>query len=787
MTMLRSARRYARMAVRALKRLHHHRLTATPVLSAKRSGQVDELRFDLRPSDQTRFPDGWVMLSLTYEASENAAVGFDLCCTYGAHDATAHQLRTVSANTVAALVQVTGGAVKWELRCTTRAQKVILSAIDAVEVTHAEAILRSSVHLAKARNWRFANATRLTRKAASILRNEGVSGLLGRVTGTGTSRLDAVSYARWIAVNEPRAEDHAAMRKRIEAFEEPPTFSVVMPVYNTPPHWLDKALSSVRAQLWPHWELCVADDASPSAETRAVLERHAAEDQRIRVVYRKKNGHISVASNSALEIARGDFVVLLDHDDELPVHALYIMAEYVRANPRASLLFSDEDKIDEDGKRFDPYFKPDWNPELFTSQNFVSHLGVYRRSLVEQVGGFRVGFEGSQDYDLALRVSEKLTAAQIVHVPHVLYHWRAIPGSTALHVDEKNYAVERARKALTEHVARRGVTATVEPAWDHAQYSRIRYAVPDKAPSVSIIVCTRDRVELLRTAVESILDRTTYEPYEIVVVDNQSSEPATLAYFQELAQQPRVRVTKYDEPFNFAAMNNFAAQQCSSDIYVLLNNDVEVITPDWLTELVSHAARPEIGCVGAMMYYPDDRIQHAGVILGINGVAGHVHRMLNRGTKGSFSRAALVQNLSAVTAACVAVRREVYWKVGGLDADLAVAFNDVDFCIRVRDSGYRNVWTPYAELYHYESASRGQDIAPERKARFDREVAFMQARWGKALIEDPAYNPNLRLDDEYFGLASKSRAWKPWLDATARHSQNAGFTQSAAESRRRLV
>jgi GT2 family glycosyltransferase len=561
-----------------------------------------------------------------------------------------------------------------------------------------------------------------------------------------SQRASGTGYAAWIARCERRPTPES-LRLRLAALAGGPTLSVVMPVYKPPEKWLRRAIESVMAQSYPHWELCMADDASPGTATRKVLEEYAARDRRIKVEFRSQNGHISESSNSALALAGGQFVALLDHDDELHPDALLYMAEAIVDNPQARVLYSDEDKIDEDGQRFDPYFKPDWNYDLFLGQNCLSHLGVYDTALMRQVGGFRKGLEGSQDWDLALRCVEAIEPAQIIHVPRVLYHWRAIQGSTALGVDQKNYALEAGQRAVQEHLQRTGQQATVEV----SRYNMLSVTrpCPQPAPKVSLIIPTRDRVDLLRMCIDSILERSTYPDYEILVVDNGSVQEQTHAYFRELASEPRVRVIDYPGEFNYSAINNHAARQARGQVLGLVNNDIEVITPGWMEEMVAHAMRPEIGAVGAMLYYPDNTIQHAGVMVGVGGVAAHIGSHEPRGAAGYFGRLTLTQQLSAVTAACLLVRREVFEQAQGLDEGLKVAFNDIDFCLRVRELGYRNLWTPFAELYHHESASRGLEDNPAKLARFMSEIEFMRDRWGQDLGRDPAYNPNLSLDTPF--------------------------------------
>ena len=485
------------------------------------------------------------------------------------------------------------------------------------------------------------------------------------------------------------------------------------------------------------------------------MRRYERMDPRIKVVYRTENGHISAASNSALELATGEFVALLDHDDELAVHALYAVACEINAHPDADLIYSDEDKIDEDGRRSAPYFKPDWNPELFLGQNYLCHLSTYRAERLRAVGGFRVGVEGSQDWDLALRVVETIPADRIRHVPRVLYHWRAIAGSTALELGEKAYVEDSARKVLSDHCDRTGLRASLKPV--PGGHWRIRHALPPDVPLVSIIIPTRNQLALLRQAIESIQSRSSYPACEILVIDNESDDPAALAYLEAL-RSAKIRVLRYPGAFNYSAMNNFAVEQAAGELVCLLNNDVEVITPDWMEEMAGHALRPEIGAVGAMLYYPDDTIQHAGVVLGIGGVAGHPFKKFPRGTDGSFNRARLAQNYTAVTAACLMIRKDTFRQVGGLSEEkLRVGFNDIDFCLKVHAAGYRNLWTPFAEFYHHESASRGLEDTPEKQLRFRQEVEYMLARWGSFLRQDPAYNPNLTLEHEDFSLAAPPR------------------------------
>lgn len=563
------------------------------------------------------------------------------------------------------------------------------------------------------------------------------------------------SYANWVArYDTPDMQELARMTDAVAGWPRRPLISIVMPVYNIAEKWLRRCLDSVRAQAYPDWELCIADDASDKPHVRTVLEEYVARDSRIKVVYRESNGHISAASNSALELVTGSHIALLDHDDEFAPDALFRVAMAVLAQPQARLFYSDEDKIDESGERFDPYFKPDWNPDLFFSQNFISHLGVYETALVNQVGGFRPGYEGSQDYDLALRCIARLRPCQIVHIPHVLYHWRASSGSTALALGEKDYAVEAGRKALEEHFRCRGERVEVESS--QGGY-RVRRAEPKPSPSVEIIIPTRDRVDLLRPCIESILDRSSYENFRVMVVDNQSTEDETLSYLETIAKDDRVRVISFDAPFNYSRLNNSAVAQSRADLVVLLNNDVEVIASGWLEEMAAHASRPEVGAVGAKLYYPDGTIQHAGVVIGLFGVAGHIYCGEPGGATGQMGRAKLTQNYSAVTAACLMLSRAKFNEVEGLNETLQVAFNDVDLCLKLCKRGYWNVWTPFAELVHHESVSRGREDTAEKKRRFLGEAAYMRDTWGELVLDDPAYNPNLSLHSKSCELAFPPR------------------------------
>ena len=581
---------------------------------------------------------------------------------------------------------------------------------------------------------------------------------LARYDETFVKRCATRGYDDWIEqVEAPKMQSVAEVINALDQFVLKPTISVVLPVFNTDERFLRQCIESVLNQSYPRWQLCIADDASSQLHVRRVLKAYMEKDGRIDVVFRSVNGHIAAASNSALALAKGAYIALLDHDDLLAEHALLRVVQALNNTPNAAVFYSDEDKVDGEGKRFEPHFKPDWNPDLLLSQNYMSHLGVYKTELVRVVGGFREGVEGSQDHDLMLRCVREVDADQIVHIPEVLYHWRSIPGSTAERADQKDYTTAAGVRALTEYfsssIAEGDDSAVRVEAGSLPNTYRVRWPLHEPRPLVSLLIPTRDGYEILKRCVDSILEKTVYDNYEILILNNQSRCPETMAYLRDVSGISRVTVYNWNYPFNYSSINNFGASKAKGAIIGLLNNDVEVITPAWLDEMVSQACRPDIGCVGAMLYYPNDTVQHAGVVLGIGGVAGHAHKYFSRNEHGYFARLRLVQNYSAVTGACLLVRKAVFDQVGGLDEEhLAIAFNDVDFCLRVREAGYRNLWTPYAELYHHESLTRGADDTNKKRARARREADYMRKRWGTALDNDPAYNPNLTLVHEDFSL-----------------------------------
>jgi O-antigen biosynthesis protein len=546
---------------------------------------------------------------------------------------------------------------------------------------------------------------------------------------------------------EPRM-DEARAKIIVAGMSTPPLISIVMPVYNVKRAWLMAAVESVRQQFYPHWELCIADDASTLAETKRALSALNGSDSRIKVTRLPANSGIAGASNAALQLATGSHIGLLDNDDALSRDALLEVAQAIVADD-PDVLYSDEDKLDVDGRHVDAHFKSDFNLDYFLSINYLCHFTVLRRALIERIGGFRAGYEGAQDYDLFLRATEH--RERVRHIPKVLYHWRMTPASTATTSSAKPKSWDAGRRALAESLQRRAIDAVADTG-PYPNTYRVRRNIPGQ-PLVSILLPFRDKPELLSTCIQSVLEKTDYAHFEVVGIDNCSADPATHALMRDLERRDaRVRFVRYDKPFNYSSVNNFGAERARGEHLLLLNNDTEVISAEWLRAMLEHSQRPEVGVVGAKLLYPDERIQHAGVIVGIGGVAGHAHLLMPAQEPGYFSRAQLLQNLSAVTFACAMTRRAVWRQLGGLnERDLSIAFNDIDYCLRAREAGYLVVYTPYASLYHYESKTRGYEDNPEKQARFFREITYMQSRHHTALERgDPYYNPNLRLDTHDF-------------------------------------
>jgi len=587
----------------------------------------------------------------------------------------------------------------------------------------------------------------VVRRAVSLAREGAIGGVLERHVAEDGHYAD---YAQWCTDYEPTAAGFAG---RLAALKQRPLISILLPVWNPPAEFLQAALASVQAQCYPDWELCIVDDASTDANVRAVLDA-ATTDPRIRLLRRDGNGGIAVASNDALHAARGHYCAFLDHDDTLAPDALLTVIEAMDLAPGTAMLFSDEDKLDAQGRRTLPFFKPAWDDEWIRTTNCVLHFLVVRTDILREIGGLTLGVDGSQDWDLVLRLAEHLGRDRITRIPRVLYHWRELPGSTAAAGFEKPRLATAQCRVLAESIARRGDGG--EPVASTMGW-RIVYPLPAPAPLVSIVIPTRDRVALLRACVESIRTRTDYPAYEFVIVDNDSRDPDACAYLATLARDNTARVIAWPHPFNYAAQCNLGVREARGTMIALVNNDIEVTEGGWLRELVSLAARPQTGLAGATLFYPDGTLQHAGVILGLNGVGDRPWVGTRRGFGGPYGRARALREVSAMITACAVVARDRYLQVGGMDETLAVSCNDLDLCLRLTAAGWHHVVSPHAELVHHESASRGYADDPA-KARLssDEELRFA-SRWPRQLLDDPLYNPNLSARGTAYGLSRPPR------------------------------
>lgn len=563
---------------------------------------------------------------------------------------------------------------------------------------------------------------------------------------------DDVDYEQWY-------ENHKALpeeleKQKNEKWKRKQLISIVVPVYNTPQVFLRQMIESVQNQSYSEWELCIGNASPENKEMKKILEEYK-NDARIKEVEIPENKGISQNTNRAMEIASGEWIGLLDHDDLLAPNALYEIAKAVNEHPDAEVIYTDEDKVTTDLKEhFQPHLKPDFNLDLLRSNNYICHFFVASRDLIKRVGGFRPEFNGAQDYDLILRCTEQ--AKQIVHIPKILYHWRVHKASTADNPASKMYAFDAGKRAIEEHLVRCRTKGTVQHTKDLGFY-RVKYEVCGE-PLVSIIIPNKDQSEALKKCLDSIREKTSYRNYEIIIVENNSEEPETFAFYKKIAGE-KIKIVTWEGEFNYSAINNFGVRHARGDYLLLLNNDVEIINGDWLTEMLSHCQRKEVGIVGAKLYYPDNTIQHAGIIIGIGGIAGSVFVGLPRAFSGYLHKASIQLDLSAVTAACMLVKRSVFEQVGGLEEKLKVAFNDVDFCLRVREKGYLVVYDPYAELYHYESKTRGAEDTKEKIRRFQTEIEYMRSHWiGLLKKGDPYYNCNLSLTKWDYSLKNNQRS-----------------------------
>lgn len=566
-----------------------------------------------------------------------------------------------------------------------------------------------------------------------------VSDFLARAPGNNEFPNINKQYATWLLQHQLTTADIERMRANLGNLTYHPHISIVIPVYNTEEEWLRRAVESVEAQIYQNWEICIVNDASMNSRIKTILDAYAIANSRIRVKHLTNRLGIAGASAEALEMAKGEFVGLLDHDDEITPDALSEVVNWLNRNPQLDLLYSDEDKLNSNGVRVEPFFKPDWSPDLLLSMNYIAHFSVFRRSFLQLIGGFRSGYEGAQDYDLLLRFTER--SNHIAHIPKILYHWRMDRSSSAHSAAAKPYAFESGRRAIEDALQRSQCEGSVQ-VLSPGKYV-VRYKIVQSALT-SIIIPTKDQFKNLRQCVTSIEEKTNYRPYEIIVVDNNSTDPETIQYLHAVSSKHHV--LRYPQRFNFSAINNFAASHAKGEYLVFLNDDTQVLEAEWLTAMVEQAQRPEVGAVGAKLLYPNNCIQHAGVIFGLFGEAGHAFRSLPDNRTAYFGFADVIRNCSAVTAACMMVRRKLFQDLGGFDEALKVVYNDVDFCLRVRKEGYFVIYTPLAVLAHLESATRG-------RLRPAKEEDLFYRRW-RALIDrgDPYYNPNLSLTHEDWSL-----------------------------------
>ena len=562
---------------------------------------------------------------------------------------------------------------------------------------------------------------------------------------------DDVDYEEWY--RNHRATGEELEKQRNARFPYSPLISILVPVYNTPEAFLKQMIQSVRKQTYPNWELCIANADPTNQEVADILKTASGKDRRIRVTDVPENKGIAQNTNAALAIASGDYIGLLDHDDLLTPDALYEVVRILNEEERPQVIYSDEDKVTTDlSEHFQPFMKPDFNLDLLRANNYICHFFVAEKELAEQVGGFHGEYNGAQDYDLILRCTER--AEKIEHIPRILYHWRVHNASTADNPASKMYAFDAGKRAIEEHLKRCGEKGIVSHTKDLGFY-RVQYQVQEK-PLVSIIIPNKDHADMLDRCLKSI-EKSSYQNYEIIIVENNSEKEETFDYYKQLKSE-RIKVVYWEGTFNYSAINNFGVRAAKGDFLILLNNDVEIITENWIEEMLSNCQRKDVGIVGAKLYYPDDTVQHAGIIIGIGGVAGNIFTGLPRRFTGYFHKASIQQDLSAVTAACMMVKRSVYEEAGGLEEKLQVAFNDVDFCLRVRKAGYLVVFDPYVELYHYESKTRGSENTKEKVRRFQSEIEYMRSHWLELLKKgDPMYNPNLTLTKWDYSLKNNKR------------------------------
>ncbi len=588
----------------------------------------------------------------------------------------------------------------------------------------------------------------------------------------GEKDLQYGDYGGWIKYNEPKDADIKNQMKK--KFDISPKISIIVPMYNTKEKFFKGLIDSVIAQSYSNWELCLADGSPKQNEN---FKKYYEKDERIKYKFLGENKGIAGNTNEAIKMATGDFIALLDHDDLLAEYALYEVVYAINKFPNSEFLYSDEDKIDENDNRYDAYFKPDFAPDTLRCQNYICHFSIFKKELMEKLNGFKENYDGAQDYDIFLRMSEITKPENITHIPKILYHWRVHSESTAkLNSHAKNYAFEAGKRAIEDHLKRIGLEGTVLEGCIEGIY-RIDYKVKGE-PKVSIVIPNKDGKDILKTCIDSILEKSTYKNYEIVVTENNSETEEIFEYYKELLKIDNIKIANYNtgklieneeecsleyskknerkdlkHEFNYSAIVNFGVRNSIGEYTIQLNNDTELITPNWLELMLGFCQREDVGAVGVKLYFPDETIQHAGIIVGIGGIAGNRFKSIPKNGHGYFAKESMTENLSAVTAACIMTPRKIYDEVGFMDENLAVAFNDVDFCLKIREKGYLVVYNPFVEFWHYESKTRGQENTPAKIKRFQGEICRFEQRWPEILDSgDPYYNINLSLDTEVYHM-----------------------------------
>lgn len=555
-------------------------------------------------------------------------------------------------------------------------------------------------------------------------------------------------YKIWMEKNDPKQGELEFQRNF--KFEYKPKISIVVPMYNTDEKFFKELVESLEKQTYSNWELCLADGSQEKNEN---LKKYYEGNEKKKYKFLNSNKGISENTNEAIKLATGEFVGFLDHDDLLSQDCLYEVAKTINKIKNVDFIYTDEDKIDEDGERFEPYFKPDFSPETLECNNYITHFVVVKKDLLKKVGVLNSKFNGAQDFDFVLRAIEK--ANKIVHISKILYHWRVHKSSTANVADAKPYAYEAGIKVIEEHLKRTGKKAEVEYGQDVPGIYKVKFEVKGN-PKVSILIPNKDNINLLKNCIDSIVKNTSYQNYEIAIIENNSNQKETFEYYKEASQNPKIKILEYNinKEFNYSSLINFGVQNVDGEFILQLNNDTKLLTKDWLEQFIGYAQNKEIGAVGARLYYEDKTIQHAGIIVGLSGIAGNALVNLPYGKHAYFGREAATRNVSAVTGACLFCRRELYEEVCFMDeVDFKVAFNDVDFCLKLLEKGYRNIYNPYIELVHYESKTRGYEYTKEQEERFNKECNNFKEKWKKFIEKgDPYYNKNFSLDTCNFDI-----------------------------------